>query len=69
MGCYESVDWSSLPSFDCFASESSLKLFNTLNKLEITTHDFEPIQISDVTSNAEILDDDSLEFLFETLFN
>ena len=66
MGCYESVDWS---SSDCFTSESSLKLFNTLNKLDITTHDFEPIQISDVTCNAEIVDDDSLEFLFETLFN
>ena len=71
MACYESVDWNSsqCTSIECFTSESSVELFNRLNKLDLTVHDFEPIQISDVTSQTEVLDDDSMEFLFETLFD
>ena len=71
MACYESVDWNSsqCTSIECFTSESSVELFNRLNKLDLTAHDFEPIQISDVTSQTEVLDDDSMEFLFETLFD
>ena len=49
--------------------KSSLELFNRLNKLDVKAHDFEPIQICDVTSQTEVLDDDSMEFLFETLFD
>ena len=58
--CNERVDW------DISRKEESS---DVSKKSEIQCEDMEPIDICDTTSVAESMDKDSMEFLFETLFD